>query len=69
MSIKRKSLERSLKECLVNYKRIVKLLRHRGREQEANEANVKLREVCEFSAISSILLALPELQRQSGGDK
>lgn len=41
---------------------MVKLLRKRGREQEADEAYVKLREVCNFRAVSSKLLPLSELQ-------
>ena len=56
-SIKRQSLKRRLKDCLDEYKRIVKLLGGRGREQEANEANIKLREVC--SAKSDSLLSIP----------
>ena len=56
-SIKRQSLKRRLKDCLDEYKRIVKLLGERGREQEANEAYIKLREVC--SAKSDSLLSVP----------
>ena len=56
-SIKRQSLKRRLKDCLDEYKRIVKLLGARGREQEAIEANLKLREVC--SAKSDSLLSVP----------
>lgn len=37
-------------------------MRDRGWEQEANEADVKLREVCTFTAKSSTLLALPKSQ-------
>lgn len=46
LQIKRRSLERRLQERVEEYKRIVKLLRDWGQEQEANEADVKLREVC-----------------------
>lgn len=41
----RRSLQRRLSECLDEYKRILKWLRIHGREQEADEADVKLREV------------------------
>ena len=58
-SIKRQSLKRRLKDCLDEYKRIVKLLGDRGREQEANEANIKLREVCSAKSDSISLVPLP----------
>ncbi len=35
---------------------MVKLLRDRGREQEANEAHVKLREVCKFQSSPLIIV-------------
>lgn len=44
LPIKRKSLERRLKEYLDQYKRIVKSLRDQGQEKEANKAIVKLQE-------------------------
>lgn len=50
LPIKRKSLERHLQERVDEYKLIVKLLRDQGLEQEANEADVKLREVCTFES-------------------
>ena len=58
-SIKRQSLKRRLKDCLDEYKRIVKLLGDRGREQEANEAKIKLREVCSANSDSLLLVPLP----------
>ena len=39
-------MQRRLNECLDEYKRILKWLRSRSREQEADEAGVKLRKVC-----------------------
>ena len=48
LHIKRKSLEKRLQERVDEYKVIMKYLRDRGREHEANEADVKLREVCSF---------------------
>lgn len=55
LPIKRKSLERRLKECLHGYKQIVKLLRDCGREQEADEAIVKLQEVCTSQSNSLVV--------------
>lgn len=49
LQIRRKSLERRLQERIDEYKLIVKYLRDQGWEHEADEANVKLREVCSFS--------------------
>ena len=60
ISIKRKSQRRRLQECLGEYKRIVNTLRDQGREQEANEADVRLREVCTFQSDSLLLVPLPE---------
>ena len=50
LPIRRKYLERRLKECLHEYKRIVKLLKDRGQEQKADEAIVKLQEVRKFQS-------------------
>ena len=50
LQIKRRSLERRLQKRVDEYKLIVKLLRDLGREQEADEADVKLREVCTFKS-------------------
>lgn len=48
LHIKRKSLEKRLQERVDEYKLVVKYMRDRGRDHEANEADVKLREVCTF---------------------
>ena len=50
LQIKRRSFERRLQERVDEYKMIVKLLRDHGREQDANEAVVKLRKVCTFKS-------------------
>ena len=55
VSIKRKYLERRLKKCLNEYKQIVKLLSLRGRGQEADEADVQLREVCTLQSNSFVV--------------
>ena len=66
LSIKRKSLKGRLKECLVRYRQIVRLLRDWGREQEAKEADFKLREVCTFQSNRPILLAPCRRLRRRG---
>lgn len=65
LPIKRRSLERRLKECLEEYKRIVEKLRGWGRAQEADEADVKLREVRTFRSDSFATgrIPLPESQK------